>query len=318
MLSRRGFLQGVGAAGLALATMPSRAPTTHAQTLAYDPTRRYPVQVSDVEYLHIGDEAFMARVYQPQGPGPFPGLLYIHGGQWVVGDRVGTAMDANPLAASGVVVFAPDFRNGSDAHPYPAAVADVNYATRWFKAHARDFSASPDRVGGAGSSSGGHLVMLSAMRPHDPRYAALALPEAPGVDASLAYLILVWPILDPLGRFIFAQETGREDILRSTRTFFQPWETVWEGNPTTLLERGEAAELSPTLIVQGTADTNVTPALQERFALAYRAAGGSVDLEIFPEQPHLFTRQPGPGTDRAHELMRQFIARQLAERGGPR
>jgi dipeptidyl aminopeptidase/acylaminoacyl peptidase len=72
------------------------------------------------------------------------------------------------------------------------------------------------------------------------------------------------------------------------------------------------------LIVQGTADTNVTPALQERFALAYRAAGGSVDLEIFSEQPHLFTRQPGPDTDQAHDLMRQFIARQVAERGGSR
>jgi len=318
MVTRRGFLQGVGAAGCALALAPLRAPAGLAQTLTYDPARRYPVQVFDVEYRRNADRVFLARVYQPQGVGPFPGMLYIHGGQWVRGDRTTTAEDSNVLAASGLVVFAPEFRNASPETPYPAAVTDINYATRWFKAHARDFNASPELAGGMGSSSGGHLVMLSAMRPRDPRYAAIPLPEAPDVDASVAYLVLVWPILDPLARFIFAQETGREDIVESTRTFFQPWETVWEGNPTTILERGEAVEMPPALIVQGTVDANVTPALQERFAAAYRAAGGSVELEIFPDQPHLFTRQPGPDTDRAHALMKDFIARQLAERGTPR
>ena len=68
--------------------------------------------------------------------------------------------------------------------------------------------------------------MLNSLRPHDPRYAARPLPEAPDTDATLAYVALVWPILDPLGRFIFAQTTGRDDIIASTRTFFQPWEAV--------------------------------------------------------------------------------------------
>jgi acetyl esterase len=240
-------------------------------------------------------------------------MLSIHGGQWVRGDRTAGAGDSNMLAASGLVILAPDFRNGSPETPYPMALTDINYATRWFKAHARDFNTSPDRVGGMGTSSGGHLVMLSAMRPHDARFAAVPLPDVPNVDAALAYLVLVSPILDPLGRYMFAQETGREDIVRSTRTFFRPWETVWEGNPTTLLERGEAVEMPPPLIIQGTEDVNVTPALQERFAAAYRAAGGTVELAIFPDQPHVFTAQPGPDTDRAHALMKDFVARQLAE-----
>lgn len=272
----------------------------------------YPVEVFDVEYRRDGDEAFLARVHQPQGPGPFPGILYIHGGQWVHGDRMGTGLDANALAESGFAVFAPDFRTATPERPYPMAVIDVNYATRWLKAHAGDFNAAAERLGGIGASSGGHLIMLSAMRPRHARYAALPLPEAPQLDASLAYLMLVWPILDPLGRFIFAQETGRDDIVESTRTFFQPWETVWEGNPTTILERGESVEMPPALIIQGTADKNVTPALQRRFASAYQAAGGTVELEVFPDQPHQFTRQPGPETDRAHALMRDFVARQLA------
>src|SRR5579883_933392 len=286
--------------------------------VAYDPTPRYGVRTFDVAYRRDGAEAFQARVYQPEGAGPFPGLLYVHGGQWVRGDRLATAEDGHALAASGLVVFAPDFHNGSAEHPYPVAVADVHYAARWLKAHAGELNAVPERLGGLGSSSGGHLITLVAMRPHDPRYAAVPLPEAPATEATLAYLVLVWPILDPLGRFIFAQATGRDDIVASTRTFFRPWETVWEGNPTTILERGEAVELPPALVVQGTIDANVTPALQQRSAAAYRAAGGQVDVALFPDQPHLFTRQAGSETDRAHALIRDFIARQLNADPTPR
>jgi acetyl esterase len=269
------------------------------------------VKVYDVEYRRDGDEVFQARVYQPEGDGPFPALMDIHGGQWTRGDRLGNAPISEALAASGLVVFAPDFHLATPATPYPTALVDVSYAVRWFKAHAGEFGASASRLGGLGSSSGGHLVMLTAMRPRDSRYLALPLPEGPDLDASLAYLVLPWPILDPYGRFHFARETGRDDIVASTRTFFKPWDAIWEGNPLAILERGEPVELPPALIIQGTADANVTPALQERFAAAYCEAGGEVALEIFPDQPHQFAKEPGPDTDRAYELMRQFIARQL-------
>ncbi len=284
-----------------------------ARPLAYDPQRSYPVEVRDVEYRRDGDEAFLARVYQPQGPGPFPALVDIHGGQWTRGDRLGNAPISEVLAASGIVVFAPDFHLATPATPYPTLLVDVSYAIRWFKAHTGQFNASPVHLGGIGSSSGGHLITLTAMRPRDPRYAARPLPEAPDLDASLAYLILPWPILDPYGRFIFAQETGRDDIVASTRTFFAPWETIWEGSPMAQLERGEPVETPPALIIQGTADANVTPALQRRFAAAYRAAGGEVTLEVFPDQPHQFAKEPGPETDRANALMKGFIASRLAE-----
>ncbi|HEY7063669.1 MAG TPA: alpha/beta hydrolase [Chloroflexota bacterium] len=313
MVTRRTFLQSVGAAGAAVGLASRRPASAAAQAPAYDPTPRFDVRTSDVEYRRDGAETFLARVYQPEGAGPFRGLIYIHGGQWVNGSREGADADATALAASGLVVFAPDFHNASPEHPYPDAAVDVNYATRWFKAHAGEFGAAAEGIGGMGASSGGHLIMLSAMRPRDPRYAALPLPEAAGLDSTLAYAVLVWPILDPLGRFIFAQATGRDDIVQNTRTFFRPWEGVWEGNPTTILERGEAVELPPALIIQGTIDANVTPALQQRFAGAYRAAGGRVDVEIFPDRPHQFTRQAGPETDRAHALIRAFIARELSE-----
>lgn len=51
--------------------------------------------------------------------------------------------------------------------------------------------------------------------------------------------------------------------------------------------------------------------MQERFAAAYRAAGGTVDLEIFPDAPHIFALMPGPNSERAISLMKVFIARQF-------
>ncbi len=129
----------------------------------YDPTAQYDIWNYDVAYRHSGDESWLVRVYQPQGTGPFPLLLEVHGGVWSGNDRTLDALIDRALAASGIVVAAVDFRQ-APRNPYPASVADVNYATRRLKVHARDFNADPRTIGGVGMSSGGHLLMLSAMR----------------------------------------------------------------------------------------------------------------------------------------------------------
>ena len=84
-----------------------------------------------------------------------------------------------------------------------------------------------------------------------------------------------------------------------------------EGNPQLILERGEPTELPPVLILQGTADDNVPLSIPYRFVESYRAAGGNVELELFPGMPHGFARDPGTETDRALALAKAFIARQL-------
>jgi len=71
---------------------------------SYDPERTYEFEVKDVEYLHDGDQSFLASVYQPQGPGPFPALLDIHGGAWTNGDRSNNPQIMKGLAAGGIVV----------------------------------------------------------------------------------------------------------------------------------------------------------------------------------------------------------------------
>ena len=272
----------------------------------YDPVRVCEVSVQDLEY----QDGLAVRVYQPAGAGPFPALVDVHGGVWTNGDRTGNEVMDRALAESGIVVAAVDFRQAPE-HPYPAQVADVNLATRWLKSRAADFHADPNTVGGIGGSSGGNTVLLSAMRPHHPSYSSLDLPGS-DADATLNYVLLGWPIVDPYARYRFVQDAQNARLVALTEGYFLTTDAMKEGNPFQILQRGEEAVLPPTLIVQGTADTNLPLPVTEQFVSAYRGAGGKIELELFPGMPHMFGNTPGPESDRAVALMKKFVARCLA------
>jgi len=82
-------------------------------------------------------------------------------------------------------VLSIDFRMPPMAR-YPETVADVNFGIRYLKANVDRFSTRADLVGGLGTSSGGHLLLLNALRPRDPRYSSIPLP---GAEAGLAFAI---------------------------------------------------------------------------------------------------------------------------------
>jgi len=270
----------------------------------------YDVTSEDIEYQRIDGEPLPARLYRPRGTGPFPAVVGVHGGAWTSGDRTNNAAIDQALAATGTVVLALDFRI-APRWRYPAAVADVNFGIRWLKAHAGQFDTRPDWVGAVGSSSGGQQMLLSAMRPRDPRYAAASAPELADVDAEIAYAVACWPISDPLARYRMAQARGNERLVQAHNDYFETEEAMSEGNPQLILERGETVRLPPLLLLQGTKDDNVTPDMAQRFAAAYRAAGGQATLETFADQPHTFvTREPGSVASlRAIELICSFVAR---------
>ena len=283
-------------------------------TVAYNPAKQFEIKVWDVEFRRDPARILMARIYQPQGEGPFPALLDLHGGAWNNQDRTANAPMDEKIAASGVVVAAIDLRVAPEA-PYPASVADANYGIRWLKAKAREWKGDPATVGALGSSSGGHLIELCAMRPNDPRYNAHPLLEAPNLDAKLTYVVARSPVSDPFARYQQAEKMKRQEMMEFTKIYFNPWETIYDGNPQHILDRREAVELPPLFILQGELDDNVLPEVQKRFAAAYRAAGGECDLEVFAGCEHRWVAVPGPQTDRAAEMVKDFIARQLQKRG---
>ena len=123
------------------------------------------------------------------------------------------------------------------------------------------------------------------------------------------------PVSNPFARFQNAERLKREAMMKNTTTFFAPWESIHESNPQEILERREAVTLAPLLIMQGALDDNVLPAAQARFAATYKAAGGDCRYELFEGCEHEWVATPGPQTDRARTTVKQFIARQLGERG---
>jgi len=274
---------------------------------SYDPNARFEVKVTDVPFLNYGVQLFI-RVYQPQGPGPFPALVDVHGGAWTNGDHTTDEKVALALAESGLTIFSLDFRMGA-AGPYPALQQDINYGVRWVKAHAAEYNADASVLGAVGWSSGGHAIVLSAMRPRDPRYAALPLPEAPALDASVDFVIAGWPVIDPFARYEFAKSKGNQGLVKNHDNYWLTTDAQKEGNPTQILERGEKVELPPLLVLQGTADASIPWEIPDRFAQQWRNAGGDGHCERFEGEPHGFMYEQGPGRERGLKTIREFIAR---------
>ena len=309
MSGRRLFLKkmtALGAAGIPLVAMGQ---STIKAT--YNPAATVDLKVSEIQFRRTpGGRTLMARIYQPHGAGPFPVLLDLHGGAWNNKDRLANEPMDRAVAASGVLVVAIDLTLAPEA-PYPASVQDANYGIRWLKAKAPGWNGDASALGVLGSSTGGHIAELLAMRPRDARYNAIPLSEAPALDATIAYVATRSPVSDPYARWQQAEKMKREAMIKSTKTYFNPWETIYEANPQQILDRREAVSLPPLLIMQGALDDNVLPAVQQKFAAAYRAAGGDCELQVFEGCEHEWIAKPGPQTDRAHETVKAFIARNL-------
>jgi acetyl esterase/lipase len=214
------------------------------------------------------------------------------------------------LASSGLLVVAIDMTLAPEA-PYPACVQDANYGVRWLKWKAPAWSGDASKLGVYGSSSGGHVAELLAMRPRDPRYSEIPLPEAPGIDATVAYVAMRSPISNPLARYQNAEKKGRDGMVKNHTVFFKPWETINESNPQEILDRHEKITLVPLLVMQGALDDNVLPSIQDKFVASYKAAGGQIQYEVFEGSEHEWVAQEGPQTDRARAMVKAFIARQL-------
>ena len=278
---------------------------------AYDPGARVDVDVKDVELRrNPAGRMLMARIYQPKGAGPFPTVLDLHGGAWNRKDRLAEEPMDRALAASGLLVVAVDLTLAPEA-PYPACVQDANYAVRWLKAKAATWNGDTSKIGIYGSSSGGHVAELLAMRPRDPRYGSIPLAAAPDVDATVAWAALRSPISDTFARYENAERRHNEAMVKNNTVFFSPWQTIHESNPQEILERGEKATLVPFLIMQGALDDNVLPEVQEKFVKTYRGAGGDCDYRLFENSVHEWVAEPGPQTDKAREVVKAFIGRQL-------
>jgi acetyl esterase/lipase len=247
----------------------------------------YKVDIEDVEYLRHGDKPYLARLFKPRGKGPFPSVVEAHGGAWTSGERANNDSVNREVAAGGVVVAALDFRNPPEA-TYPGSVQDVNYGIRWLKSHAVDFNTRADWVGTMGTSSGGHLAVLAALKPLDARYAAIKRPDVQA-DARVPFVVTLWPVICPLGRYRVwtspeasgkVSPRGGNPALSQVK-YWLTEDAMAEGSAVLALERGDEVELPHILYLQHPEDPMHPRPLMEQFVANYRARGGTVRLSLF-------------------------------------
>jgi len=271
---------------------------------------KYEVDERDIEYQRIAGKPWLVRIYQPMGTGPFATIIDVHGGAWHNGDRLNNAGIDRELASRGILVAAVEFRQPPEAG-YPASVCDVNLATRWLKVHSAEFNGTA-RIGAFGNSSGGHQVVLSALRPRHAAYSALPLEKHSDIDASLAYVIAAWPVICPLYRFRFAKEFNRQEHIQAHIDYWRTEEAMAEGSPQTIIDQEKQIEMPPILFMLKADDKNHPLEMQERFIASYRKRGGQIEVDTFEGLPEhrMVPSRAQPETMRAMDTIAEFIRRQ--------
>lgn len=139
-------------------------------------------KVEDRTYPGADQSQLPVRIYTPAGKGPFPVIVYFHGGGWVIANL--DVYDSSPRAlanASGAIVVSAEYRLAPE-HKFPAAHDDAFAAYQWAHDNAASFNGDPTRLAVAGESAGGNLAINTAIRARDEK-ATLPL-----------YMLLVYPV----------------------------------------------------------------------------------------------------------------------------
>ncbi len=124
------------------------------------------------------------RIYVPEGEGPHPGVVFFHGGGWVIGDLDSHDPLCRELASgAGCVVVAVHYRLAPEDR-FPAATDDALAATRWVAEHAAELGIDPARLAVAGDSAGGNLAAVTALRVRDEG------------GPALRFQLLIYPVTD--------------------------------------------------------------------------------------------------------------------------
>jgi acetyl esterase len=254
----------------------------------------------DVEYAQADGVSLQFDASIPDGAGPFPAAIIVHGGGWVRGDkRIDVAPLFRPLEDANIAWFSISYRLASDPLRFGVAINDVENAIRFVKKHAAEYRIDPDRIALIGESAGGQLAGMAALNnaPGTSVKAVVAI-YAPTDLVSLIKTSELIPssIRDSL------QGTPFEGLLLARLAQLSPIERVRPGMP-------------PFLMIHGTADPLVPFEQSRAMCTKMQIAGASCDLFRVPGGGHGIRRwesNPAMSEPYKREMIR-WLNRQLAE-----
>ena len=229
--------------------------------------------------------AIAVRVYTPAGPAPFPGLVYFHGGGWVLCDLETHDAVCRAIARqAGAVVVAVDYRLAPE-HRFPAAVVDCYTATRWVAANAEHLGIDPQRIVVGGDSAGGNLAAVVSRKCRDEAGPALALQ------------VLVYPVTN-LASFETPSYQEFADGYFLTRAEMEWFRDCYLARPedgdnpdASPLLAQDLRGLPPALVITGECD--VLRDEGERYARRLADAGVAVTATRYAGMIHPFFSLPG-------------------------
>ncbi len=224
------------------------------------------------------------------------GVLLVHGGGWVQGDRSELRGYGILLGRKGYTCVASEYRLVTES-PWPACLHDVKTAIRWMRANAERLGIDPAKIVIEGNSAGAHLVLMAAGTPGVPEFEGEG--GNAGVSTSVAAVIAFYPptglgssnwrtSFDPL----FGRQASSEDL--------------GAASPITYV----SGTLPPTLLFHGNSDELVPAAESTDMYEALLAAKVPVELHMYANQPHAFDSDPLLGRQCA-DIMALFIKRMV-------
>ncbi|HEY3081161.1 MAG TPA: alpha/beta hydrolase [Chloroflexota bacterium] len=247
------------------------------------------------------------RVYTPAGAGPYPVLVYFHGGGWVIGD-LDTHDGVCRALANGAdcVVVSVDYRLAPE-HRYPAAAEDCYAATVWVAEHARELGADSSRIAVAGDSAGGNLAAVVDLMARDRG------------GPPLVHQLLVYPVTDHRRDTASYREFADgylldENLMAYFWKQYLSGESDGRGAYASPLRAPDLAGLPPALVI--TAEFDPLRDEGEAYAARLREAGVPVTLSRYDGVPHGFFSmaavldQARSSRDEATAALRAAFARQ--------
>jgi acetyl esterase len=218
-----------------------------------------------------------ARVYRPDGAGPFPTVAFLHGGGWVIGDLdTHDNVARNVCRGSRAVVVSVDYRLAPE-HPFPAAAEDAVAAARWIAQHLDELGGDT-RLGVAGDSAGGNL-------------AAVVAQQLQADGTPLAGQFLIYPAVDAAGDYPSLVQNAMGYFLErpSMDWFYDHYVGGWDEAKDPRLSPLHAADLAgqpPAVIV--TAEYDPLRDEGEAYGEALHSAGVAADVRRYDGLIHGF------------------------------
>lgn len=250
------------------------------------------VTETDIIYQKYPEIKLHARIYKSKSKEKQPMLIDIHGGAWNLGSRFGGIYYDRGLALAGFTVIAIDFRHAPE-YRHPSATEDIEHAINYFRENSELVNGDPEHIGLIGSSSGGHLALLSGVLSKNP----------------LDYVVGLWPVSDPWYRYEYAKRVNRSFLIDAHEKYFGDKESMLSASVPKIVGDGGFNQLPPILVVQPGEDKNVPLEMTYDLISKYQSAGGYVEYVFYPGEEHGFAHFPTDVSDKCIELVASFAKR---------